>query len=117
MKAFIRNARDVNPVCPPNHEEADSWHLVTPKTGGSDTVEFFLTEIRPGGVGMEDIHDREDHVFFILGGRGYAVIDGERFNFGSGDALFIPRKSTHEFHVEGKETLRFIGLCAPARKG
>jgi len=116
MKAFVKNVKDVEPVCPPKHEKTDSWPLVTPKLGGSDAIEFFLTEMRPGGAGLEDIHEASDHVFFYISGRAYAIVDGERFNVGPGDALFVPRNSTHEVHVEGNETLRFIGLCAPARK-
>lgn len=116
MKAFLKNAKDVAPVCPSRHVDADSWPLVTPKLGGSDAIELFLTEIRPGGAGLEDVHETIDHVFFIISGRALVIVGGERFNVGPGDALFVPRNSTHEFHVEGRETLRLIGLCAPARK-
>lgn len=116
MKAFVKNVKDIDPVCPPGHENTDSWPLVTPKLGGSDAIEFAITEIRPGGAGHKDIHETSDHVFFFISGRAYAIVEGERFNVGPGDALFIPRNSNHEVHIEGKETLRLIAVSAPARK-
>lgn len=114
-KAFVKNIKDVEPVVPVKHEEADSWPLVTPKLGGSDAIEFFVTEIRPGGAALEDIHETSDHVYFVLSGRGEAIIEGEKFNLEPGDALFIPRNSRHELKTVGKETLRFVVLFAPAR--
>ena len=116
MKAFIKNTGDVEPICPPKHENTDSWPLVTPKLGGSDAIEFAVTEIRPGGAGYKDKHEAADHVFFFISGRAYAIVDGEKFNVRPGDALFIPRNSDHEVYVEGKETLCLVAVSAPARK-
>ncbi len=116
MKAFVRNAKDVDPVCPARHENTKSWPLVTPELGGSDAIEFFINEMQPGAVGEEDIHEAEDQVFFFISGRASAIVEGERFNVGPGDALFVPRNSKHEVHVEGDEAVRLIVLFAPARK-
>ncbi|MDK2985997.1 MAG: hypothetical protein PWQ96_1640 [Clostridia bacterium] len=115
-KPFVRNVNDVDPVCPPLHENASSYPLVTPKNGGSDSIEYFITEIRPGGAALKDVHENEDHVYFFLSGKGYSIIEGERFEFGPNDALFIPRNSEHEMYPVGEETLRFIVTFGPARK-
>lgn len=114
-KAFVKSVKDVVPVCPPKHEGTDSWPLVTPKLGGGDSIEFFVTEIRPGGAALEDIHETADHVYFFISGRGYSIVEGQRFDVGPGDALWIPRNSVHELKVIGNETLRFTVLFAPAR--
>lgn len=113
---FVRNIKDVQPVCPPLHENASSWPLAVPKNGGGDTIEFFITEIRPGGAALKDIHENEAHVYFFLSGRGYSIIEGERFDFGPEDALYIPKNSQHEMYVVGEETLRFVVTFSPARK-
>lgn len=114
-EAFVRNANDVTPVCPPKHENTSSWPLVTPKIGGSDSIEFFITEIRPGGGALKDVHEKEDHVYYFLSGKGYSIIEGERLEFKAGDALFIPRNSQHEMYPIGEETMRFVVTFAPAR--
>lgn len=115
-KGFKKSISEVQPVCPPKHENASSWPLVTPKMGGGDSIEFFVTEIRPGGAALKDVHEDADHVYFFISGRGYSIIEGERFDFGPGDALWIPRNTEHEMYVVGEETLRFTVLFAPARE-
>ncbi len=114
-KAFVKSIKDVQSVCPPLHENADAFPLVTPKLGGSDAIEFFVTEMRPGGVALEDIHETADHVYHFMSGRGYSIVEGDRFDFGPGDTLFIPRNHKHELHVVGTETLRFVVTFSPAR--
>lgn len=114
-EAFVRNVRDVDSVVPPLHENCASYPLVTPKIGGSDSIEFFVTEIRPGGAALKDIHKEEDHVYFFLSGKGYSVIEGERYEFKENEALYIPRNSNHEMYPLGDETLRFIVTFSPAR--
>lgn len=115
-KPFVRNVKDVDPVCPPKHENTSSYPLVTPKIGGSDSIEYFITEIRPDGAALKDVHENEDHVYFFLSGKGKSVIAGETFEFGAFDALFIPKNTEHEMHPVGEETLRFVVTFGPARK-
>ena len=115
-KPFVRNVRDVEPVLPPKHENTSSYPLVTPKTGGSDSIEYFITEIRPGGAALKDVHVNEDHVYFFLSGKGVSTINGENFEFGAFDALFIPKNTEHEMAPVGEETLRFVVTFGPARK-
>lgn len=114
-KAFVRSVKDITPAVPPKHENADSWPLANPGLGCED-LEIFLTEIRPGGAALQDVHPTADHVYFFISGRGYSIVEGERFDFGPGDALFIPRNSKHEMYVVGNETLRMIVTFTPARK-
>lgn len=115
-KPFVRNIDEVTPVCPPLHENASSYPMVTPKNGGSDSIEYFVTEIRPGGAALKDVHKDADHVYFFLSGKGYSIIEGERFEFGPFDALFIPKNMEHEMAPIGEQTLRFVVTFTPARK-
>lgn len=115
-KPFVKSVSDVEPVCPPKHENTSSYPLVTPKNGGSDSIEYYITEIRPGGAALKDVHENEDHVYFFLSGSGESVIAGEKLEFGAFDALFIPRNTEHEMRPVGEETLRFIVTFGPARK-
>ena len=112
---FVRNAADAEPFCPPLHENCDAWALIDPSFGGGDSVELHITEMRPGGAALEDVHENKDHIFYVLSGKGYALVDGERHPIQTGDALWIARKALHEIHVEGRETLRLLVVIAPAK--
>lgn len=115
-KPFIRNVRDVEPVVPPKHFDASAYPLAMPKNGGSNTIEFHVTEIRPTGRAEEDVHEDADHVYFFISGYGYTICDGERLDFGPNDALYIPKGTKHEMHVKGEETLRMVVTFGPSRK-
>lgn len=112
---FIRNVHDVKPVSPPKHVNTSSYPIVTPKNGGSNTIEFHVTEIRPGGCAEKEAHADADHVCYIISGYGYAVVDGERLDFGPNDSLYIPKGAEHEIFVDGEETLRMAVTFGPSR--
>lgn len=109
-KAYVISTKDVTPGIAPLHEESNSWML-----GLTDDLEFYITEIRPGGAALKDMHPDADHIFYFLAGYGYQIIDGERFDHGPNDAVFIPRGAQHEMYVTGQETLRFVVTLSPAR--
>jgi mannose-6-phosphate isomerase-like protein (cupin superfamily) len=113
---FIRNVKDVAPVVPPKHIDSSAYPLATPKNGGSNTIEFHVTEIRYTGRAEEDVHEDADHVYFFISGYGYTICDGERLDFGPNDALYIPKGVKHEMHVKGEETLRMVVTFGPSRK-
>ncbi len=115
-KAFVRRIKDIKAVVPLKHVNASSFPLVTPKAGGPDSVEFFVTETRAGGGADEDIHVDSDHVFFVISGHGIFTADGKSFEVGPGDAHFVPRNSKHAYKIVGDETLRMAVVFAPARK-
>jgi mannose-6-phosphate isomerase-like protein (cupin superfamily) len=115
-KAFVRGTKDVEPTCPPKHENTSTWSIITPKVSGSNDIEFLVTEIRPGGAAFTHVHEDADHVYFFTAGRAYAIVNGERFEVSPGDALFIPRNAAHEIHPIGEETLRMVVTLSPARQ-
>lgn len=46
----------------------------------------------------------------------YCIIwDGERFDFGTGDFLFVPCGFDHEMHATGQEALRMLVTLSPTR--
>jgi mannose-6-phosphate isomerase-like protein (cupin superfamily) len=114
-KCLVRNIKEVNSSKPPMHKDASSWPLILPKMGGGDSIEVFITEIRPNGAALSDIHEDADHVYFFLSGKGYANVGGERFKIGHNDAFFIPRGVEHEIFCSGEETLRYVVTYTPAR--
>lgn len=109
-KSFKVNSKYLPAEQAPLHENHDCWTLVI-----NDDIECYLTEIRPGGCARLDNHVDSDHVFYFLSGYGYQILDGERFEFGPNDCVFIPRLTDHELYVTGQETVRFLAIHSPAR--
>jgi mannose-6-phosphate isomerase-like protein (cupin superfamily) len=107
-KPFKVSSKDVKPGVAPLHEESNSWTLVL-----NEDIAMYITEIRPGGCAAKDMHPDADHVFYYTSGYGYQIIDGERFDFGPNDAIFVPRGCDHEMFVTGQETVRMIVTFSP----
>lgn len=115
-KPFVRAVTSVDPVVPPLHNNAVAWPVVLPKNGGSNTVEFHITELFPEGNAEEDVHEDADHMYYFIEGTGYSIVEGERLEYGPGDALFIPRGAKHSMFNTGAGTLRMVASFGPARK-
>lgn len=112
---FVRPVTSVEGITPPKHINATAWPVVTPKNGGSNTIEFHVTEIRPDGCAEMDVHEDADHMYFFMSGHGYSIVEGERYDFGPDDALYIPMGSKHEMYPSAGETLRMVASFGPSR--
>jgi len=110
-KPYKANIGQIPPAVAPLHFESNSWALAM-----NNDIEFFVTEIRPGGRAEKDMHPDADHVFYYLSGYGYQILDGVRYDVGPGDVLFVPRGVDHEMYVTGQETLRMIVTFSPCRE-
>ena len=110
-KPYKVNSSMVPAVVAPLHFESNSWALAM-----NNDIEFFITEIRPGGRAEKDMHPDADHVFYYLTGYGYQIIDGVRYDVGPNDVLFVPRGCDHEMYVTGNETLRMVVTFSPCRE-
>jgi mannose-6-phosphate isomerase-like protein (cupin superfamily) len=115
-KAILRRMRDIQSGCPPKHTNTDAFVLANKATVGCKSIEFFLTEIRPGGEAEEDVHPISEHAYFILSGRGLAKVEGEEIKVEPGDCLYIPPGAKHGIKPIGTETLRFVVWMAPPRQ-
>jgi len=107
-KPYKVSTKDLIPGVAPLHEESNSWTIAI-----NENIAMYVTEIRPGGRALKDIHADADHVFYYTSGYGYQIIDGERFDFGPNDCIFVPMGSTHECHVVGNETVRMVVTFSP----
>lgn len=113
---FVRAVTSVPTVCPPLHYDAIAWPVVTPKNGGSNTIEFHVTEMFPGGYADEDIHEDAEHFYYFIDGTGYSIVDGERFDYGPGDCLYIPSNTKHSMYNKGPGVLKMCATFGASRK-
>lgn len=113
---FVRKVTSVDTALPPKHNNCVAWPVVTPKNGGSNTIEFHVTEMFPGGSADEDVHEESDHMYYFIDGTGESVVDGETLSYGPGDALFIPAGAKHSMKNTGPGVLKMVATFGPSRK-
>jgi mannose-6-phosphate isomerase-like protein (cupin superfamily) len=115
-KGAVFNTKDVQfTQDPPKHEVTRGWPLVNPKSCPGAQLEFHVTEIQPEGGALDDVHENEDHVFFVLSGRAKAKVGEDYFEVSTGDALYVPKATVHNFEIQGSEVFRIAVVFAPAR--
>jgi len=68
------------------------------------------TVIAPGGAFPLHSHPVEE-VYYVLSGRGFAEVDGERVAFEAGDAVFIPANVKHR-PINGSPSEPLVFLAA-----
>ena len=115
-RGAVFNTKDVEfKPNPPKHEVTRGWPLVNPKSCPGAQLEFHVTEIQPEGKALDDVHENEDHVFYVLSGRAKAKVGDDDFEVGPGDALYVPKGMNHDFRIVGGEVFRIAVVFAPAR--
>jgi mannose-6-phosphate isomerase-like protein (cupin superfamily) len=100
---------------PPKHVNTRGWPLVNPKSCPGAQLEFHITEIQPDGAALDDVHENEDHVFFVISGHAMAKVGDDDFLVEPGDALYVPKGTVHNFRIQGGEVFRIGVVFAPPR--
>jgi quercetin dioxygenase-like cupin family protein len=68
--------------------------------------------IAPGQEPPLHVHDREDELFYVLGGRVEFILDTEVIAHERGGSVFLPRGIPHTFRVRSAEA-RLLSLYTP----
>ncbi|NLY70095.1 MAG: cupin domain-containing protein [Clostridiales bacterium] len=120
FKAYVKNYYDIMSQQPPAHVFARSAPFAGPALMGYDpkgkdwTYLYFSTcEITAGGAALLANHGPADHIFYILAGHGYSIMDGKRYDFVTGDIMWTPGNCDHEMYPNGTETLKFLVTLCP----
>jgi len=75
----------------------------------SFTISINITVIKKGSNDKKHRHYYET-LMFILDGRGYSIIEGEKVEWEAGDALHIPPWSWHQhFNSDTDRDIRYLG--------
>ena len=63
-------------------------------------------------IGAE-VHPATDQIFFIVEGKGKAVVNGKTFKIGEDDVVFVPAGARHNLVNEGDEPLKLFTVYSP----
>lgn len=75
----------------------------------SRAVSVTIGGILPGGRTRKHRHTYET-IAYVLKGKGYSVVDGQRIDWEAGDALLIPRWTWHQhFNLSDTEYAEYLG--------
>ena len=103
---IVANGRDVSP-----RWDGHSWthYMVDPKLGfGAYIYQIFIEEMPPGKSTVEHRHLHEEAVY-VLEGRGHTIMNGRRYDWKAGDALFLPPFWWHQhFNDDPDQRTRWL---------
>lgn len=77
----------------------DSYEVILSADNAGGVMSITDSVALEGNGPPRHIHDAEDEVFVILSGRCLFWLDGETFERGAGETVFIPRGVEHTFTV------------------
>lgn len=120
FKAYVKNYYDMQSMCPVQHVGAHSAPFANAASMGYDpagtewTYMYFSTcEIGYGGAALNANHGPADHIFYILEGYGYIMMNGKRYDFKAGDLIWTPGNCDHEQYPNGTANLKFLVTLCP----
>ncbi len=103
MKGFVDNIQMLT------ENNSDFRHVLY--TGKN--LQLVLMAIQPGGEIGEETHKGHDQFFRIEKGEGEIIIDGNRSNIKSDDAMIVPAGARHNVINTGKTALQLYTIYAP----
>ena len=113
MGAVFRRFDEVGWIEPPGHPGALSKLLVHPENTATSQFDFRVSLYAPKGMVEDHVHERSEHVYHILSGRGLMTLDGETRVVEARDTIFIPPGVRHGLVNNGLEDLVFVVATSP----
>ncbi len=111
--ATIRNIAEVLWETPPEHYDAHSKMLVTPRSDATQRLDYRISSYQPKGYVAPHEHKVQEQVYHILQGEGLMELDDERHVVRAHDYIFIPPCVTHAIYNTGLTDLVFIVVTTP----
>ncbi|MBI4334409.1 MAG: cupin domain-containing protein [Chloroflexi bacterium] len=104
------------------HEEEQEWvrtkqdfkaTLLCGRENGFITAGAVMLAVIPWGWNTGK-HSHGEEAMFILQGKGFTILDGERYDWDGGSCLFMPYGSVHQHFNSGEEDVRYLSITAVA---
>ncbi len=104
---FVNFIDDVESTPIPYGTGVTKQVLIAPENAPHFAMRCFT--IQPGGS-MPNHTNQVEHEQFVISGRGQVGIDGDVFEVGPGNIVFIPENVPHWYAAVGDEPFRFLCL-------
>ena len=86
--------------------------FATVMAGGSMRVEVFAPGSNTDGRDRQQPHS-QDELYFVQGGEGEIIINGQRFAASAGDAFFVATGVAHHFENFSKDFVTWVVFYGP----
>ena len=87
--------------------------LLSPDLQGTKNVAVGMTLLPPGSKSSSHVHDKEEELWVVLNGRGYATVGKEKISIEKDVAIYIPPKEEHQLINVSDETLKVLWIFSP----
>jgi mannose-6-phosphate isomerase-like protein (cupin superfamily) len=77
---------------------------------GTQSVEMFRDTMRPGTSTGVHVHRQADEFFYVISGKGLALVDGSELPVEADDIVFVPRGHDHRLKSSGPMPLELVFL-------
>lgn len=111
MEAIIKNLNDVPFDKHPQHIEVYKKNVTT--SAENDRLSAVSLFIKPGGEIVPHTHDVLE-VFYIIEGKGLALVNGIRQEANGGTVIIAPPGSEHGLKNVGEQDLTLYAVFSPA---
>jgi mannose-6-phosphate isomerase-like protein (cupin superfamily) len=88
--------------------------LVDRTTSSIERCSLAEETLPPGKSVQRHYHLETEEVYYILQGAGRMTVGSETKEVAAGDAIFIPRGSTHTLENTGQTSMTILLVCGPA---
>jgi mannose-6-phosphate isomerase-like protein (cupin superfamily) len=102
--------------------ERRTFVKASPQTG-TQGAEMFRDTMPPGTSTGVHVHDHADEFFYVISGKGLALVDGNELPVEADDIVFVPRGHDHRVKSSGPTPLELVflvdrpGLASDFREG
>jgi len=99
---------------PPGHVSSFSKLIAGPKgVAKSEAMDFRISIYQPAGYVETHAHEKGEHVWFILRGRGLVTLDDHRYTVRSRDTIHIPAGTEHSLRNTSGKPLYLMTILVP----
>jgi quercetin dioxygenase-like cupin family protein len=107
------NAADLPWVEPPGHVGGFSQLIINPDNSESHHIDFRLSRYPGGGRVDRHVHEKAEHVYYVLSGNGVAELGDQRSELVAGSYFFVPPGIEHSVISTGPDDLVFVLATSP----
>jgi len=88
-------------------------HLVAPWTVAAERIWVGMSKVDPGSRSNRHSHDRQEEIFYVVGGHGEIEVGEEKEAVEPGSIVVVSPTLSHSLINTGDETLKVLSIVSP----